>query len=45
MSKEQITAYSILIKRGKITLDDVPEEYRELIQREVDSIKDENEGA
>jgi hypothetical protein len=34
--KENITAYVILIKKGKMTLEQVPEEFREEVQKEVE---------
>jgi ABC-type multidrug transport system ATPase subunit len=32
--KENITAYVILIKKGKLTLDQVPEEFKEEVKKQ-----------
>jgi hypothetical protein len=31
--KENITAYAILIKKGKLTIDQVPEEFKEEVNK------------
>jgi hypothetical protein len=41
--KENITAYAILIKKGKLTLEKVPQEFREEVAKLLELSKNEND--